>query len=369
MGPTSDDITREALARYARVPLLRDQHLLELIAGRYRDFGAVMQVNSEVMADVPQGATSLINQEGSAPGIRLVSDGVPIFALPGVPREMRAMFSHEVLPELLREFQPETQATTVLRIAVEGESSVAMKLRDWEQGLPSGFSVAYLADLGNVLVKVTGPDEAIVNGLAHNAALLVGDSVYAIQNRSAPSTPLAAEVLGLLREKRHSIATAESLTGGGVGQALTDVPGSSENYLGGLITYSPALKTELLTVPSALIEKVGTVDPNVAYAMALGARRATGADWVVATTGVAGPGQSEGKSPGTVYLAVMGPAPDGGAGVQVRVVKLEIHRSDRDLVRRSTVIHALELVRRTLSELGNAVGQVEVTHLVTELRK
>jgi len=361
LGPTSDDLTRQALARTLRVPLLRDRELLDLIAKRYAALGRTMPKNAEAMAELPEGSTPLLNQEGSAPGIKAVIDGVLIFALPGVPREMREMFSHEVLPVLLRQFQPEQLTTLVLRIAIEGESAVAAKLHQWEQSLSTSVSVAYLAELGNVLVKVTGTHESEVRSQAESAAELIGDSIYAIQNQNEPPRQLQAEVLRLLRDRDESIATAESLTGGGVGKALTDVPGSSENYLGGFITYSPALKIELLNVPAELIFRVGTVDPQIALAMAHGARLATGADWAVATTGVAGPTPSEGQDPGTVYIAMVGSE----QGFE-RVIRLDIRHLSRALVRRATVIHTLELVRRTLSGLGNAIGVTEVTQLVHE---
>jgi nicotinamide-nucleotide amidase len=363
LGPTSDDLTRNALARTLRVPLLRNQKLLELISNRYQALGRVMPDNAAAMADLPEGATPLLNQAGSAPGIRAVLDGVPIFALPGVPREMRAMFTQEVLPQLLREFDSEIRTTFILRVAIEGESSIAMKLRDWERDLPPSLSVAYLAELGNVLVKVTGTDEDEVHQYAKRAADLIGDSVYAIQDRRDHPLSLEVQVHQLLAARGETIAMAESLTGGRVGAALTQVPGSSETFVGGLVAYSPALKTSLLGVSAALIADAGTVDPRVAYAMAIGARKATGADWAVATTGVAGPGQSEGKEPGAVYLALVGPPMNPRAEFSARVIRLEISNLGRELVRSASVIHALELVRRTLSGLGNATGVEDVTHL------
>jgi nicotinamide-nucleotide amidase len=363
LGPTSDDLTRNALARTLRVPLLRNQKLLELISNRYQALGRVMPDNAAAMADLPEGATPLLNQAGSAPGIRAVLDGVPIFAIPGVPREMRAMFTQEVLPQLLREFDSEIRTTFILRVAIEGESSIAMKLRDWERDLPPSLSVAYLAELGNVLVKVTGTDEDEVHQYAKRAADLIGDSVYAIQDRRDHPLSLEVQVHQLLAARGETIAMAESLTGGRVGAALTQVPGSSETFVGGLVAYSPALKTSLLGVSAALIADAGTVDPRVAYAMAIGARKATGADWAVATTGVAGPGQSEGKEPGAVYLALVGPPMNPRAEFSARVIRLEISNLGRELVRSASVIHALELVRRTLSGLGNATGVEDVTHL------
>ena len=148
-----------------------------------------------------------------------------------------------------------------------------------------------------------------------------------------------------------------------MGSALTQIPGSSANYLGGVIAYSPSLKMNLLGVSSALIAEVGTVDPQVASTMALGVRRATGADWALATTGVAGPGDSEGIAQGTVYVALVGPGKEAESTLNYTVIRLKFGQLDRDFVRRAAVIHALELVRRTLSGLGLAADQQDVTHL------
>lgn len=363
LGPTSDDLTRNALARFIRVPLLRNLELIGLIAARYIELDRSMPENAASMADLPEGATALPNQTGSAPGIRVMIDGVPIFALPGVPSEMRSMFVHDVLPELLRTFSADSRSTIVLRVALEGESTIAMKLRNWERELPAALSVAYLANLGDVLVKISGNNQMLVNEYAKSAAQLIGESVYAIQDRDEQPISIATQVHRLLGEREQTIATAESLTGGGVGSSLTRMPGASANYLGGVIAYSPSLKINLLGVSSALISDVGAVDPDVAKAMALGVRDATGADWALATTGVAGPGDSDGVSQGTVYVALVGPGKGAVTPLHYSVIRLKFGPRDREFVRRATVIHALELVRRTLSGLGMAADQQDVTHL------
>jgi len=363
LGPTSDDLTREGLARAAGVRLERSPEVLALIHQRYLARGRPLPDNAGVMAGLPFGAHALANQEGSAPGISMELDAVPIFALPGVPREMQAMFTHEVLPKLLHTFAQEPLTTMVLRIAIEGESAVAQRLVEWEAALPAQVKVAYLAQLGDVLVKVTGADKALVQRQAILAADLLGESVYAMQEKTAPAITLAALVHASLRQRGETIATAESLTGGGVGVALTAISGSSTSFRGGIIAYSPELKSSLLEVPTSLIGEVGTVHPQVAYEMAVGAHRATGADWVISTTGVAGPGESEGQAAGTVYLAITGPKLGTTVSDYLRVIRVDLPLLDRDLVRRATVIHALDLARRTLSGLGNTPGVQDVTHL------
>ncbi len=360
LGPTSDDLTRAGLARAAGVALERNLELLTLIHQRYLARGRPLPENAAVMADLPFGAEALINQAGSAPGISMQIAAVPVFALPGVPREMEAMFAHEVLPKLLHTFAQEPLTTMVLRIAIEGESTIAQRLTEWEAALPAQVKVAYLAQLGDVLVKVTGADKALVQRQAMLAADLIGESVYAVQERTAPAIDLATLVLTSLRQRGETVATAESLTGGGVGLALTTISGSSASFRGGIIAYSPELKSSLLGVPASLIDEVGTVHPQVAYAMAVGAKQVTGADWVISTTGVAGPGASEGQVAGTVYLAITGPSPGSD---HLRVIRVDLPLLDRDLVRRATVIHALDLARRTLSGLGNTPGVQDVTHL------
>ena len=347
LGPTSDDLTRLGVARAARVEVAQRKELVELITARYA--ARNMQVPSQalVMADLPIGASALINDGGSAPGIFMEIESVPLFALPGVPHEMRGMFIGEVLPELRKRFSGVPRHTFIVRVALLGESAVSESLRDWESNLPPGVSVAYLASLGDVEVKISSKSASQAEECATLAADLIGDSVYAIDEARAPRSTLASAVLHLMRERGETLATVESLTGGGLAQLLTDIPGASEVYLGGAVTYQAASKLELADVPEEMMNTRGTVDAQVAKAMARGIRLRLDASWAVATTGVAGPGDFEGHPAGTLYVGVSSPAGERA----FKVVLSGQMADDRARVRRASAAHALDLFRRSLAGL------------------
>ncbi|MCX6453044.1 MAG: CinA family nicotinamide mononucleotide deamidase-related protein [Actinobacteria bacterium] len=356
LGPTSDDLTRLGVARAARVEVAQRKELVELITARYA--ARNMQVPSQalVMADIPIGASALTNNGGSAPGIFMELDNVPLFALPGVPHEMRDMFVNEVLPELRQRFLGVRQHTFIVRVALLGESAISESLRDWESNLPPGVSVAYLASLGDVEVKISSQSARQAEEGARLAADLIGDSVYAIDEARALRTTLASAVLHLMREQDETLATVESLTGGGLAQLLTDIPGASEVYLGGAVTYQAASKHELADVPEEMMNTLGTVNAQVAKAMARGIRLRLDASWALATTGVAGPGDFEGHPAGTLYVGVSSPAGERA----FKVVLSGQMADDRARVRRASAAHALDLFRRSLAGLpmGTKAGVI-----------
>ncbi|MTB25753.1 MAG: damage-inducible protein CinA, partial [Actinobacteria bacterium] len=268
LGPTSDDLTRLGVARAARVEVAQRKDLVALITARYALRNMQVPGQALVMADLPIGASALINNSGSAPGIFMEIESVPLFALPGVPHEMRDMFVSEVLPELRKRLSGVRQHTFIVRVALLGESAVSESLRDWESNLPSGVSVAYLASLGDVEVKISSESARQAEECATLAAELIGDSVYAIDEARALRSTLASAVLHLMREQDETLATVESLTGGGLAQLLTDIPGASEVYLGGAVTYQAGCKHQLAVVPEEMMSTRGTVDAQVAKAMA-----------------------------------------------------------------------------------------------------
>jgi|GEM_PF-52822 len=347
LGPTSDDLTRLGVARAARVEVAQRQELVELITARYA--ARNMQVPSQalVMADLPIGASALINDGGSAPGIFMEIESVPLFALPGVPHEMRGMFIGEVLPELRKRFSGVHQHTFIVRVALLGESAISESLRDWESTLPPGVSVAYLASLGDVEVKISSESASQAEEYATLAADLIGDSVYAVDKARALRSTLASAVLHLMRDQGETLATVESLTGGALSQLLTDIPGASDVYLGGAVTYQAGSKHQLADVSEEMMKTHGTVDALVAKAMARGIRLRLGADWAVSTTGVAGPGDFEGHPAGTLYIGVSSAERERA----FKVVLTGQMADDRARVRRASAAHALDLFRRCLAGL------------------
>lgn len=341
IGPTQDDLTREALAAAAGVPLVRDP---ELEAGLRARFTALRRDVPEMnyrQADLPRGATSIPNGRGTAPGVRIEIGGGVAYALPGVPFEMEAMFADTVLPDLLaRAGEPACIVHRVLRTAGMWESAVAAALSDQVARLEEsgGVTVAFLASQGQTRVRLTAkaataeeayaliePEEA----LARSA---LGSAVYGADNDSLDSV-----VASLLRARGATVATAESLTAGLLGAELTKAPGSSEVYAGGVVAYATALKRSLLSVPDDL----PAVSAECAAAMARGVRELTGATYALSLTGVAGPSEQDGKPVGTVYVGLSGPE-----GEVTRELRLP---GDRARVRTFAVVAALNLLRLHLT--------------------
>lgn len=341
LGPTSDDRTREALALALDVPLRRHEPTAARIASWYADRGREPSPAVLHQADLPLGATALRNDVGTAPGIRVLLDSATVVCLPGVPAEATAIVASSLLPDLAARGDAPV-ATATLRTALVPETVVAERIAGVERrATRAGVRVAYLPSVAEVAVRFVAGAEAgsagarLVDELAAEAAAALGD-VVTVRGEGS----LAAVVLTAAGRLGATLAAAESLTGGLVVAALTDVPGASAVVRGGAVAYATDLKAGLLGVDLGLLAAVGPVDPAVALAMAEGARALLGTTHAVATTGVAGPDAQDGHPPGTVHVAVAGP--DGSVVVSPRVP------GDRARVRSATVVHALELVRRRL---------------------
>ncbi len=343
LGPTSDDRTRDALAQVAGVGLHRDAELQRGVAAWYAGRGREAPLNVWVQADVPDGARSIANPVGTAPGIALEIDGRAVYAVPGVPAELHGMVTSTIAPELrARAGSPPPLVTRQLRVAILGESLVAERLAPLEAdlgepgGQGGGVQLSYLASPGEVRVRFTGLEVDTLDRLRDRAEELLGDVVSGRDSETLPAT-----VLRLLTASGATVAVAESLTGGALASALVDVPGSSEAFRGGVVAYATELKAELLGVDPALLAAGGPVQSEVAVAMARGVRGRLAATYGLATTGVAGPNAVDGVPAGTAYVAVSGP------GGLERAVRLELP-GGRDRVRRLVVIHALDLLRGLL---------------------
>jgi nicotinamide-nucleotide amidase len=336
LGPTSDDITREALAQAAGVSLHRDPEVERRIRERAAERRVPLRPDALRMADVPEGATLLPNPAGSAPGIRLpLPDGV-VYALPGVPSEMRAITEESLLPEL----HGETVAACVLHTATVWESVVAHRLAPIEA--MAGVKLAYYASPGEVRVRIEAKGAELLAEAETAACELLGSACY-----GQGEVSLDRVVHGLLAERGATVAVAESLTGGLLGAELTAMPGSSATFAGGVIAYATPLKHALLGVPEDLLAAHGAVHPDVAAAMARGVRERLGASYGLAVTGVAGPEPQDGRPVGTVHVAVA----DSGGAVTTRSPGLPVPADGvraRAAVRQMTVVHALDLLRRVL---------------------
>jgi nicotinamide-nucleotide amidase len=347
LGPTEDDITRDAIAVLAGVPLVFHDELGAMLHEKFRRWSAIgsMPESNLRQASVPEGARWIVPDRGTAPGLIVELDGgVRLYAVPGVPDEMREMIVGTILPELRSLVGGDVIASQVLRVAGLGESAVAERLADLF-ATAENPTIAYLASMGEVKVRLTAkaPSEVeaqdLLAPLAAEVGARLGDLVFSVEDES-----LEATVLCLLGESGRTLACAESLTGGGVGQRLTAVPGASVSFLGSAVVYTPAAKQTVLGVSDEALAG-GAVTSACAIAMAEGALRLFGADVALALTGAAGPDPHDGAAPGTIWVAIA--AADG-----TRHARGFVSRGERDRVRRWAEQAGLDLVRRFLAGLS-----------------
>lgn len=350
LGPTADDVTREAVAAALGRGIHTDESVIAAIERRFASFGRRMPAVNRKQADVVDGAELIENARGTAPGMILEKEGVHLFLFPGVPPELDGMIASHLEPWLAARSGGVGRETAVLKVAGLPESEVEERIfpaysefgREW---------ITILASPGEIRLQATaaGPEPERRERLAAMVARLrelAGDAVFATREEET----LASVVGEGLRAAGATLTVAESCTGGLLGQKITAVPGSSDYFLGGFITYTNQLKTELAGVPEALLVEHGAVSEPVARAMAEGVRRALRSDYGIGITGVAGPGGgSEEKPVGTVHVAVAGP---GDGEVQHRKIRFP---GNREQVRRHSAQLALEMLRRRL--LAVAAGK------------
>ena len=308
LGPTRDDLTCEVLAKTFGRELRLDPEALETIRAFFRSVGREMTENNAKQALFPEGAEVLPNPIGTAPGFLLEERGALFFCMPGVPRELYRMCDEQVLPRIARRAGGGAVVRArLLRTFGTGESMLDDQLKDIAAsgdvslGFRTAFPDNYLRPVARA--ETAAEAEAKLERVCEEIRARLGAIVYGEGEES-----LAAVVGRLLRESGRSLATAESCTGGLLAQLLTEVPGASAYFLGGVVAYSNAAKQSLLGVPASLLEAHGAVSEPVARAMAEGARARFGSTYAVAATGISGPdGGSPDKPVGLVHLALAGP--------------------------------------------------------------
>jgi len=340
LGPTQDDITREAIAEIMGVPLIRHPEIGDRIRAMFAARGRDMPDNNLRQADVPQGASVIAQMPGTAPGLICPVNNKVLYAVPGVPHEMREMLTGTVIPDLQkRAGLSAVIRSRVLRTWGHSESGLAEMLasRIDELDGPGNPTLAFQASgIEGIKVRITAKaasaDDAETILAAEEARLksVLGDLVFGVDNET-----MEAVVLDMLRVRGLSLGIAESLTGGLMGARFTSVPGASDVFRGGIISYASDVKFSLLGVPEGPV-----VSADAAAAMAEGARRLLAADVALATTGVAGPAEQEGQPVGTVFLGL---AMEGASEVQQ--VQLP---GDRQRIRQYAVISAVNLLRKRL---------------------
>ena len=345
LGPTEDDLTREAVGAGLGRPLVEHEDLWEEIGARFAMLNLPLSETNRKQALLPEGAIA-IPLVGTAPGFWFVEGDTVVAALPGVPRELRQMYSDTLEPILRARLGGDALVGAPglvrrLRLYGIGESSLAEALHElpWRG---DGIDIGTRADSDGVtLILRAQPGagaQSLLDGVEAEAREILGAKVY-----GTGSDTLSAVVGRLLLARRFTLATAESCTGGLVAKKLTDVPGSSRIFLGGVVAYSNLLKMSLLDVPAALLELHGAVSEEVAAAMVEGVRSRLGADCAISVTGIAGPdGATPDKPVGLVYIGTM-------VGFQVQVRRFTLFRT-RDEIRERAAQTSLDILRRRLLE-------------------
>jgi len=341
LGPTQDDVTREAIAELLGVELERREELVEHIASLFGTRGRDMPANNLRQADVPKGAAPIPNPIGTAPGVRAELDGKVVYAVPGVPYEMQLMVREHVLPDLLaRSGEAASIVSRSLKTWGASESGLAEMIADRVE-TQKNPTIAFLArGIEGIVVRVTAkaPSEQEARALIEpeEAALraILGDLVFAVDDET-----MEHAVLSRLEQRGWTLGVAESLTGGLIGARIASVPGASRVFQGSIASYATDVKRSVLGVTA---EKV--VSRESAEQMAEGAQRVLGADVGIAATGVAGPDEQEGQPVGTVWFALALP----GLPVEAMSTRLP---GDRERIRQFSTISLLNILRMRLDAL------------------
>ena len=306
LGPTSDDITKQTLCEFFNTKLVLDEEVLDMIGKMMLRRNFPMNENNRRQAEVPESCMVLTNAAGTAPGMWFEKDDTIFISMPGVPVEMKYIMNQHVLPALKKRFTSQVIIHRNVMTYGAPEARLAEILTGFEAALPGHIKLAYLPSSGIIKLRLTG------SGTDHKS---VSDSVEIQVNKLYTIIPdliygeneesLEMVIGKLLREKKKTLCTSESCTGGNIAHLITCVPGSSDYFVGSVIAYSNSVKTQLLGIDERIIEKEGAVSEPVIRAMAEGAKRILKTDYCVATSGIAGPGGGTPEKPvGTIWIAV-----------------------------------------------------------------
>ena len=332
LGPTTDDLTREALALAFKVKLCEGPRQRKRLLAFFRRFRRPLAQCNFRQAMVPQGFTALDNSAGTAPV--LFKRRPFIFALPGVPHEMEAAMRETVIPGIKAAFHlPPIHHVEIKTLGI-GESSLQERIQDLKP--PPSVTLAFLPEFSGVMIRLSGKDKKELARFALSIGKRCKEFIYAGRGETLEGILLERFV----REKR-TLAVAESCTGGRISAKLTAIPGSSAYFLGGVVAYGNSLKQKLLDVPGRILSQKGAVSGECALAMAKGVRKRTRADVGLSITGIAGPsGGSKEKPVGTVFIAV-------ASGKESRVEKFLLF-GKRNQIQERAAYAALNMLRRTL---------------------
>ena len=342
LGPTADDITKPTVCKFFETELVFCQAAYENVVSLFKRRGFQMSERNRSQAMLPKACEYIPNTYGTAPCMWLEKKGVVFVFMPGVPFEMKGIFVDELLPRIKKRFHAVPYEKRVIMTTGIGESFLADKIKEWEDALPDFLSLAYLPQHGMVRLRLSGRHEDAV--LLHETldreigklTGLISEFIFAMEDQ-----PIERTVFDLLINKGMTFASAESCTGGNIAHVITLIPGSSEVFKGTAVTYATPMKTKVLGVPAAVIEKHGVVSQEVVECMATGVRDLMEADFGVATTGIAGPSGGTEETPvGTVWIGVAS-----SSGV---VSKCFNFGKDRENVINRATIAAYEMLRKQL---------------------
>lgn len=337
LGPTEDDLTRDAVASALGRGMVFRQDICDLIEERFRRFQRKMVEINRRQAYIIEGAEVLANDRGTAPGQWIEHGSARLMLLPGPPNELKSMFEKQCLPRLEKFLPPQVIRILTLRVVGMPESDLDQLIAPVYLRYPN-LATTILAVSGEIHIhlRARSPDshqaEALIAEVAGQIEPLIGDRIY---SRNGDSLEKVAG--DLLRARHASLSVAESATAGLLGGRITNVPQSSDYFLGGFLAYSDAMKTKLLGVPEAMLAEHTAVSEPVAKAMAEGARQRTGSDYALSITGFAGP---DGAQVGLVFIGLATPR-----GAEARRVQFP---GDRERVRAFSTNIALDMLRRNL---------------------
>ncbi|KAA6436951.1 competence/damage-inducible protein A [Dyadobacter flavalbus] len=349
LGPTRDDITKHTFCEYFGTELQINEDALKLITEFFNKRGRAMTELNIQQAALPQNCTYIPNLWGTAPGMWFEKDNVIYVSLPGVPYEMKNLMEFEILPRLKSRFVTNIIQHKSVRTIGIGESFLAETIASWEDALPEHIKLAYLPHFGQVKLRLTatGTDQQLIDAqLQQQVDLLmplIEEYVFGFDKDE-----LETVIGSLLMNSNATLATSESCTGGYVASQITSVPGSSRYFEGSVVSYSNAIKINVLGVSAETLERYGAVSEQTAREMAEGARKVLNTTFAISTTGIAGPDGGTAEKPvGTVWIACATP--------DETFTQLLTLRNDRKINMELTNSYALNLLRKTILRYNPAV--------------
>ena len=311
LGPTKDDITKKTFCEYFDDTLIENEvvllHVKEIIEGLYKR--PITQINRE-QALVPKKAKVLFNKVGTAPGMWMKKENTVFISLPGVPYEMKYLIDNEVIPNLVQKYERPYIVHQTIMTYGRGESLIAEQIEEWEDNLPDFIKLAYLPSPGKVRLRLTakGTNKEILQKEIKKQVQLLDLLIHDIIVGYNEDEPIEFVLGKILTEKKATLATAESCTGGKIAATLTALSGASNYFKGSVVSYATQTKIDILGVSKETIEEFGVVSANVAKEMAVGIQKLTNSDYAIATTGNAGPSKGDTVADlGTVFIAIATP--------------------------------------------------------------